>query len=40
MTNGGDAKIVREGTIDTCEVDAIAADKIVQYALFGDVIYG
>lgn len=40
LTNGGDAEIVREGTIDTCEVDAIAADKIVQYALFGDVIYG
>ena len=40
LTNGGDAEIVREGTIDTCEVDAIAADEIVQYALFGDVIYG
>ena len=27
-------------TIDTCEVDAAVADEIVQYALFGDVIYG
>ncbi len=29
-----------EYTIDTCEVDAVVADEIVQYALFGDVIYG
>lgn len=29
-----------EYTIDTCEVDAAVADEIVQYALFGDVIYG
>ena len=28
-----------EYTIDTCEVDAVVADEIVQYALFGDVIY-
>ncbi len=40
LTNGGDAEIVREGTIDTCEVDAIAVDEIVQYALFGEVVYG
>ena len=29
-----------EYTIDTCEVDAVVADEIVQYGLFGDVIYG
>ena len=26
--------------IDTCSIDAGAADCIIQYALFGDVIYG
>lgn len=40
LSNGGDAEIVRGDTIDTSEVDAIAADEIVQYALFGDVVYG
>jgi len=40
LSKGGDAEIVRGDTIDTCEVDAIAADEIIQYSLFGDVIYG
>lgn len=40
MSNGGAAEIADGDTIDTSEVDAIAADEIVQYALFGDVIYG
>ncbi len=26
--------------IDTCQIDAIAADGIIQCALFGDIIYG
>lgn len=26
--------------IDTCNVDAIVGDAIIQYAIFGDVIYG
>ena len=26
--------------VDTCRIDAIAADGIVQCALFGDIIYG
>ena len=26
--------------IDPCEIDAEAADAIVQYALFGDIVYG
>lgn len=40
LSNGGAAEIADGDTIDTSEVDAIAADEIVQYALFGDVIYG
>ncbi len=27
-------------TIDTCQVDATVADMIVQYALFGEVVFG
>lgn len=26
--------------IDTCHMDANAADSVIQYAIFGDVIYG
>lgn len=28
------------GRIDTCEIDGDAADCIVQYALFGEVVFG
>lgn len=31
---------VSETEIDTCNIDGIAADAIVQCAIFGDVIYG
>lgn len=31
---------VRDGKIDTCNIDASDADCIVQHALFGNVIYG
>ena len=31
---------VQNNKLDTCQIDAVAADAIVQYALFGDVIYG
>ena len=27
-------------TIDCCQVDAIEADRIVQYALFGEIVFG
>lgn len=31
---------VHDGKIDTCDIDAEAADQIVQLALFKEVIYG
>lgn len=39
---GGDPclAIRGNGTIDTCEVDAEVADQIIQYALFGEVVFG
>lgn len=29
-----------ESTLDTCMVDGAVADMIVQYALFGEIVYG
>lgn len=29
-----------DGSIDTCEIDSLAADCIVQLALFGEVVFG
>lgn len=29
-----------EGNIDTCNIDADAADNIIQYALFGEIVFG
>ena len=39
---GGDPcnAICGNGTLDTCEIDADVADQIVQYALFGEVVFG
>ena len=39
---GGDPclAILGNGTLDTGEIDAEVADMIVQYALFGEVVYG
>lgn len=31
---------LRNGELDTCNADAIVCDAIIQYALFGDVIFG
>lgn len=31
---------VEDNTIDTCDIDANDADCIVQFALFGEVVYG
>ena len=32
--------VVSGNTIDVCQVDAVAADGIVQCAIFGDIVYG
>ena len=41
VESGGDIyDAVTGGKVDTCNIDAICADAIIQYALFGDVIYG
>lgn len=29
-----------DGTLDCCNIDATVADSIVQYALFGEVVFG
>ena len=31
---------VEDGCIDTCDIDANDADCIIQFALFGEVVYG
>lgn len=28
------------GRLDVCQIDAAAADAIIQYALFSDIVYG
>ena len=33
-------EVVYDGWVDAGNIDAIGADRIVQYALFGEVIYG
>lgn len=41
LENGGDKyHAVSGGKVDCCEIDAECADSIVQYALFGEVVYG
>ena len=41
LENGGDKYgAVSGGKVDTGEIDAECADSIVQYALFGEVVYG
>lgn len=41
LENGGDQYgAVENGEVDCCEIDAGCADAIIQYALFGEVIYG
>lgn len=40
VEEGGDIyNAVSGGTVDACNIDAMCADAIIQYALFGDVIY-
>ena len=40
MENSDDPPIMYNNRIDTSEIDADAADSIIQYALFGDIVYG
>lgn len=42
LENGGDwyGAVTCDGKVDTGNIDAERCDAIVQYALFGDVIYG
>ena len=42
VQNGDDAyeAVQKDGTVDTCQIDAEMADLIVQYALFGEVVFG
>ena len=41
LENSGDRYgAVSNGEVDTCEIDGEMADLIIQYALFGEVVYG
>lgn len=41
VENGGDEYgAIEDGKVDCCNIDADCADAIIQYALFGEVIYG
>lgn len=42
VQNGDDnyGAVQKDGTVDTCQIDAEMADLIVQYALFGEVVFG
>lgn len=42
LKNGGDrhGAVAEDGTVDTSNIDAAAADCIIQYALFGEVVFG
>ena len=42
LQNGDDQyhALQKDGTIDCCEIDGEMADLIIQYALFGEVVFG
>lgn len=42
IQNGDDEyhALQKDGTLDVCKIDAGMADMIVQYALFGEVVFG
>ena len=40
MENSDDPPIMYNNRIDASFIDADAADSIIQYALFGDIVYG
>ena len=40
LENGGDKYgAVEDGKVDCCEIDAACADEIIQYALFGEIVF-
>lgn len=41
LENGGDeyGAVQKDGTVDCCQIDAACADEIVQYALFGELVF-
>lgn len=39
LANGG-ASAVTDESIDTCQVDDVASDSIIQYAVFGELVFG
>ena len=41
IEKGGDEYgAVEDGKVDCCNIDAGCADEIIQYALFGEIVYG
>lgn len=41
VENGGDEYgAIEDGKVDCCNIDADCADAIVQYALFGELVFG
>ena len=41
LEDGGDKYgAVENGRVDCCEIDGEAADSIIQYAIFGELVYG
>ena len=42
LQNGDDQyhALQKDGTVDCCEIDGEMADMIVQYAIFGEIIFG
>lgn len=41
MEAGGDQyDAIEDGELDCCNIDACCADEIVQYALFGELVFG
>lgn len=42
LQNGDDQyhALQKDGTVDCCEIDGEMADLIIQYALFGEVVFG
>lgn len=40
LESGGDKYgAVEDGKVDCCEIDAACADEIIQYALFGEIVF-
>jgi len=39
-TIANDSSLLEDGELDTCNVDGEVADTIIQYAIFGELVYG